>query len=83
VDPKHPEHLAAVGKAKELIDRHIRLLGLDAPTEMVVHNPDSGEIEAWVMAVMAQAQPGLVEDDIFEAEVISDDPDDGVPALTG
>lgn len=88
VDPSNPEHLAAVGKAKELIDRHVKLFGLDAPTEMVVHNPDSGEIEAWVMAVMAKSQPDLIEADIFEAEVLSENPDEddggaNVPALVG
>jgi len=84
-DPRHPEHLAAVGKAKELIDRHIRLYGLDAPAEMIVHNPDSGEIEAWVLSIMAQSQPDLVEADVLDAEVVDEpeDPEDGVPALVG
>lgn len=82
VDPKNPEHLAAVGKAKELIDRHIKLYGLDAPTEMVVHNPDSGEIEQWVMSIMAEANKELVEADILEGEVIEDE-GDAVRALRG
>jgi hypothetical protein len=85
----HPEHLAAVGKAKELIDRHIKLYGLDAPTEMVVHNPDSGEIEAWVTSVLAKSQQSLQEIDpldYVEGEVISEEDDDGpdeVPARIG
>lgn len=80
VDPNSSEHLAAVGKAKELIDRHIRLYGLDAPSEMVVHNPDSSEIEAWVMSVLAKGGQEVEEDDVLEAEVV--DEDDG-PALMG
>lgn len=87
VDPHHAEHLAAVGKAKELIDRHIKLYGLDAPTEMIVHNPNDGEIEAWVMSIMSNAAGNLEEYDILEGEVVSsdddEDPDMGVPALVG
>jgi hypothetical protein len=86
-NPKHPEHLAAVGKALNIIDRHIKLYGLDAPTEMIVHNPDSGEIEAWVMGLMNEGRGDLQEADILEGEVVSvrDDDDDGdaVPALVG
>jgi hypothetical protein len=86
-NPKHPEHLSAVDKAVKIIDRHIRLYGLDAPTEMIVHNPDSEEIQAWVTSVMAQGQADLEEMDILdvEGEVVEDD-DDGegpVPALVG
>lgn len=88
-NPKHPEHLAAVGKALSIIDRHIRLYGLDAPTEMIVHNPDAGEIEAWVTNLLSQASPPLEDVDIFdivEGEVEDDEGDegdDGVPALVG
>jgi hypothetical protein len=85
-NPKHPEHLNAVGKALSIIDRHIKLYGLDAPTEMVVHNPDSGEIEAWVLSVLQHGKPDVEEDDILDVEFSEDDDDDGgasVPALVG
>lgn len=79
-NPKHPEHLNAVSKALAIIDRHIKLYGLDAPAEMVVHNPDAGEIEAWVTSVLAKSNPVAEEFDIFDAEVVDDDEDvdDGV-----
>jgi type II secretory pathway component PulK len=81
IDEDHPEHLNAVAKARELIDRHIKLYGLDAPAEMIVHNPDSGEIEAWVMQIMGQAD----NPDVVEADILDEDDDEGfggVPALT-
>lgn len=87
-NPKDPEHLAAVGKAKDLIDRHIKLYGLDAPTEMVVHNPDASELEAWVMQAIQQGQPMQEDYNVLDAEIVSDsdeddDPDAGVPARVG
>lgn len=90
-NPKHPEHLVAVGKAVSIIDRHIRLFGLDAPTEMIVHNPDEGAIQAWVVSVLNQGSPDLVDADILDAEVIEaeveepdqDDGSAGAPALAG
>lgn len=87
-NPKHPEHLAAVTRALAIVDRHIRLYGLDAPTEMIVHNPDAGEIEAWVVGVLNKGAPNLVDADIFDGDIVEgeveDDGDgDSVPALVG
>ncbi len=42
-----------------------RLDGLDAPTEVVVHDPTRQELEAWVAHVMRVSQHGLEEADIF------------------
>lgn len=58
-NPEHPEHLPGIKVARELIDRLIRLHGLDAPTEIVVHNPTSSEIEAWVAGVVAASSADL------------------------
>lgn len=69
-EPTHPEHLAAVGQAKGIIDRIIKLYGLDAPTQMVVHNPNAAEIESWVMGVLQHGQPELEDHDILEGEVL-------------
>jgi hypothetical protein len=69
VDPNNPEHLQAVAKARELIDRHAKLYGLDAPTEVVVHSPTANELEQWVAAVVGVG-PKVEEFDIFEGEVI-------------
>lgn len=72
-DEADPEHLPAVRVALSLIDRNIRLRGLDAPTEVVVHNPAQAEIDAWVAMVTQHEAIGLgMEDDVI---VIGHDPD--------
>ena len=70
IDPNHPEHLTAVTKARELVDRHAKLYGLDAPTEVVVTSPTTTELERWVATVIEQNEPQLPEYDIFEGEVL-------------
>jgi hypothetical protein len=70
IDPAHPEHLVALAKAREIVDRHAKLYGLDAPTEVVVHNPTVHELEAWVATVVSETHPALPEYDIFEGEVV-------------
>jgi hypothetical protein len=58
-NPDGPEHLPAVKVARELVDRLIRLHGLDAPTEVVIHNPTQAELDAWVAAVIGTASADL------------------------
>lgn len=53
-NPGDAEHLPAAKVALGIIDRHIRLNGLDAPTEVLVHNPTVAEIDAWVAIVTAE-----------------------------
>lgn len=74
IDPANPEHLIAVTKAREVIDRHAKLFGLDAPTEIVVHNPTQSELEAWVTQVARLRAPQVEEYDILEGTVVSDEP---------
>ena len=91
IDPDNPDHLLAVTKARELVDRHARLYGLDAPTEVVVHNPTQTELEAWVTRLLAETEPRVVGYDIIAGEVESsslsepgdDDEDDGGTAGVG
>src|SRR5215475_7110801 len=59
IDPDHPDHLTAVTKAREIVDRHAKLFGLDAPQEIVVHSPTQTELEAWVARVIALEQPPI------------------------
>jgi hypothetical protein len=73
-----PEHLAAVARARDLVDRHIRLWGLDAPTEVVVTSPTQEQLDAWVARVVSQQSVEVEEFDIIEGEVIGDD--DALPA---
>lgn len=72
IDPDHPEHLIALTKAREVIGDHRKLFGLDAPTEVVVHNPTQAELETWVAQVMTTLNPATDEFDILEGEVIAE-----------
>ena len=49
------------------MDRHAKLYGLDAPTEVVVHNPTQTELEAWVTRLLAATEPRVVGYDIIAA----------------
>lgn len=68
IDPNSPEHLTAVAKAKDLVDRHIKLYGLDAPTELVVHTPTKAALEEWVDKIVGMGTPDIEEPDIFDAD---------------
>lgn len=74
VDENHPDHLLAATKAREIIDRHAKLFGLDAPTEVVVHSPTQQELESWVLKVVNLGAPSAEPYDIFgevvEAEIV-------------
>lgn len=74
-NPNHAEHLAAVGKARELLAQEIRLLGLDAPTEVTVTTPDSAVIERFIQK-MSGLESLPDEANLIDVEVISDDDDD-------
>ena len=82
INPDHPEHLAAVTKAREILASHSKLYGLDAPTEMVVHSPAQQELEKWVAEAVGQTVPQLEEANIFEAEWYEGEEEetDAVPA---
>lgn len=78
-DQGHIDQLPAIGRAVSLIDRKIRLHGLDAPTEVVVHTPTQSEIEAWIASQVRHTMPALVEPDIVDVESyeISEDSETG------
>jgi hypothetical protein len=77
-DPDCDEHLPAIRTAVTIIDRHARLHGLDAPSEVVVHTPTQTEMDQWVATMVAHTMPQLVEadvidlddDDIIEGDVV-------------
>jgi hypothetical protein len=73
-DEEHPEHLLAVRVAQGLIDRHIKLYGLDAPTEVVVHNPTATEIDQWVAGMIASGTTDLraMEARVIDLDVVED-----------
>lgn len=87
INPDSPEQLAAQREARANLAEFVRVYGLAAPTEMVVHTPTAQELENWVTTVVARSVPQLPEADIFEGEVLEDDitiPDpEGEPDVTG
>lgn len=71
-NPNHPEHLAAVGKARELLAQEAKLLGLDAATELTVHTPDTAELAKFVERYSSLAS--LPEEgNVLDGEVIEDE----------
>lgn len=82
VDPNDPEHLVAVRAMVTVLDRRAKLNGLDAPTEIALHNPTQTELDRWVAAMVEGAMPAIEDasaDDllgIIDVEVIeeSDEP---------
>lgn len=75
IDPDQMDQMVAVGKAREIVADHRKLFGLDAPTEVVVHQPTLTELEGWVSRVLAVGAPQVVEYDILEGagEVVDEE----------
>jgi hypothetical protein len=71
LNPNDPEQMVAVARARDIIDRHAKLYGLDAPTEVVVHSPTQSDLEDWVLRMTATLVPDVDEPDIFDAEIVS------------
>lgn len=71
-NPEHIEHLPAVKAAQSIVDRLIRLHGLDAPSEVVVHSPTTAEIDAWVARMMGSQVEEMMgmEDDVIDVEAV-------------
>jgi hypothetical protein len=65
VDPDSPEQMIAVSKAREILADHRKLFGLDAPTEVIVHNPSAAELEEWVAGVVALSTTLPPEPDVI------------------
>lgn len=72
-DPKNPEQLSAVRTALALIDRHAKMNGYDAPTEVSIYSPSEKQIQEF-LATQARRIVGALpqEVDIVDAEVIED-----------
>lgn len=68
-DPHHPDQLAAVGKARELIMDHAKLMGYMAPQEVAIYTPMAAEIQEFIGTVIKEKQPkSLMQDNIFDDE---------------
>jgi hypothetical protein len=69
MDPANPDQIASVRTLLALIDRHIKLYGLDAPTQVEVYTPAAAELEAWV-SQMTTYPMELEEADVVDGEVV-------------
>jgi hypothetical protein len=69
-NPESDEHLPAVRTLITVLDRRAKLNGLDAPTEVLVHNPTQTELDQWVAMMVEQSMPNIEEGDIIEGEII-------------
>lgn len=67
--PADPEHIPAARVALAMVDRHARLLGLDAPTEIVVYTPTTTEIDQWVASIVSMQAATAY--DVEEADVLA------------
>lgn len=67
-DPDHAEHLVAVRTATAIIDRRIRMYGLDQPTKIEIYNPAEEEISAWIGEVTHERIGAIAA---IEANVVS------------
>lgn len=73
-DDEGEEHLSYVRAALAIIDRHARLVGADAPQEMVVYNPSHREMEEWITSMVQQVNGEMPEEfDVIEGVAINDD----------
>lgn len=69
-NPKDRDHLAYSRTALAVIDRHIKLYGLDMPSKVnVTYSPATDQIEEWVTRMTELAHGPIVEADIVDGEV--------------
>lgn len=84
-DPNHPEHIAAIKTARELIAQQSKLLGLDAPTKLSLVDPTQEQIEEFLNDKVGprstDQEADIFEDaEIIDAEVVEDEvPSAGEP----
>lgn len=72
MDTEHPEHLAAVGRYREIVADQRRMWGIDAPQEVLISNPTQREIDDWVGVAVSKGMPDVEEDDIVDGEVVEE-----------
>lgn len=70
INEDHPDQMLAVLRAQGIISDYVKLYGLAAPTEMVIHSPTTVELERWVSTAVRNKVPQLEEADIFDVEVV-------------
>lgn len=72
-NPKNPEQLAAVRTALALIDRHAKMNGYDAPTEVAVYSPTERQMQDFLAEQAERIVASLPKEvDIVKSEVVRD-----------
>lgn len=64
-DSGDPEHLPAARMALALVDRHIRLHGLDKPAQIEVYTPLASEVDRVLAQIVTATMPTVVEADVI------------------
>lgn len=64
-DSDDPEHLPAARMALALVDRHIRLHGLDKPAQIEVYTPLASEVDRVLAQIVTATMPTVVEADVI------------------
>lgn len=79
LDEKREDQAVHTRSALAIIDRSIRLNGLDAPSEHVLYSPSALEIDAFIKRAVEEfrgSQPeevDVVEGDIIEGDILEDE----------
>jgi hypothetical protein len=76
VDEESPDHLLYLREKRILIGQWVEMFGYNAPKRSVIATPTAAQIEKWVANVQQLQTPDVEEEDIFDAEVLSDTDDD-------
>lgn len=81
LDSNHPEHLAAIGKARELIMTQAKILGYEAPQKLSLVDPTQEQIEEFLNEKIGprstDVEADIFEDaeDIYDVEIVEDEPE--------
>lgn len=72
----YPAREAALSNAIRAAERLIKLYGLDAPAEMIVHNATTEQINAWIQSMMAERVAQYPQEvDVVQGKVVSSSTD--------
>jgi hypothetical protein len=72
-NPTDQDHLAYARTALAVIDRHIKLYGLDAPSKVdVTYTPSKAQLDEFVNRLTQAAHGPVIEADIVDAEIVED-----------
>lgn len=69
LDPENAEQMIAQRRALDILAAQAKLLGLDAPAEVVIHAPTNTMLQEWVSGVLSKGNTAE-EGDIFGPGVI-------------